>query len=396
MKHTQSVFKFTLCLAALLSLILLPFARQADAHAYSAGYTTLELTQAAVEMTYSLDVLSVIELTGGDANGNGRLEAAEFQAVKASLLDLLKEHLSLQINNQPQAWKQVTGFGQTGEAAQDKVVLQASSAPASASQSLSLTDSLYSQDSAANYVDLLTVKYGDSKNTQALSGKYRVWSMQLSEQDYAALAPAASSAADSADGGAEHSQSEASGSEDAISGWYSFFTLGMNHILSGYDHLLFLFSLLIARQTFKQYAAMITAFTIAHSITLTLTVLGIVNVPPAIVEPAIALSICFVAVDNIVRKKVSHRWVLTFLFGLIHGMGFADILKEMNLPKSQLAVDLLSFNLGIEAVQITLVAILLPLLGLLHRWKFSRRVVLTGSSAAFLLGGIWLIQRLVA
>lgn len=394
MKQTQPVFKFALCLAALLSL-LLPFARQADAHAYSAGFTTLNLAQSAVEMTYSLDVLSVIELTGGDANRNGRLEVEEFQAVKASLLELLKEHLRLQINNQPQAWQQVTGFEHTGEAAQDKVALKVSYPPATASQTLSLTDSLYSQDSAANYVDLLTVNYGDSKNTQALSGKYREWSMQLSEQDYAALASSASSRAGANDGTA-HSGGEASGSEDVISGWYSFFTLGMNHILSGYDHLLFLFSLLIARQTFKQYAAMITAFTVAHSITLTLTVLGIVNVPPNIVEPAIALSICFVAVDNIVRKNVSHRWVLTFLFGLIHGMGFADILKEMQLPKSQLAVDLLSFNLGIEAVQITLVALLLPLLGFLHRWKFSRRVVLTGSSAALLLGGIWLIQRLVA
>ncbi|MNN59260.1 hypothetical protein D3C81_1743640 [compost metagenome] len=159
--------------------------------------------------------------------------------------------------------------------------------------------------------------------------------------------------------------------------------------------MLFLFSLLIARQTFKQYAAMITAFTIAHSITLTLTVLGIVNISPRIVEPAIALSICFVAVDNMLRNEVSYRWVLTFLFGLIHGMGFADILKEMNLPKSQLAVDLISFNLGIETVQVILIAILLPLLGLLHRWRFSRRAVLAGSFLAFLLGAVWLVQRLV-
>lgn len=167
----------------------------------------------------------------------------------------------------------------------------------------------------------------------------------------------------------------------------------MNHILSGYDHLLFLFSLVVARQTFKQYTGMITAFTIAHSITLSLTVLGIIDVSPRIVEPAIALSICFVAIDNIIRKQVSHRWVLTFFFGLIHGMGFADILKGMNLPKSQLAVDLLSFNLGIEVVQITLVGVALPLLMMMHKWKFSRNAVIAGSALAFVLGGIWLSQR---
>ena len=121
---------------------------------------------------------------------------------------------------------------------------------------------------------------------------------------------------------------------DSTSGWFSFLKLGMNHILTGYDHLLFLLSLLIARQTFKQIATTITAFTIAHSITLTLTVLGMIDVPSSFVEPAIALSICYVALENIFRQKISYRWVITFVFGLIHGMGFADILKEMNIPKN--------------------------------------------------------------
>ncbi|NOU98731.1 HupE/UreJ family protein [Paenibacillus planticolens] len=178
-----------------------------------------------------------------------------------------------------------------------------------------------------------------------------------------------------------------------MSGWYSFFNLGMEHILGGYDHLLFLFSLIIASQKFKQYASMITAFTIAHSITLTLTVLGIIHVPAWFVEPMIALSICFVAVDNVVRKQVNYRWVITFLFGLIHGMGFADLLVEMNLPKAQLATALISFNLGIETVQITIVGVLFPLLLLLHRWKFSKHAVYAGSIVAFVLGAIWLGER---
>ncbi len=170
----------------------------------------------------------------------------------------------------------------------------------------------------------------------------------------------------------------------------------MNHILSGYDHLLFLLSLLIARQSFKQFVKVITAFTIAHSLTLTLTVLGLIHVPTSIVEPAIAISICYVALENIFRKSVSYRWVLTFLFGLIHGMGFADILTEMNIPKGALAIDLASFNIGIEIIQLAIVIILSPLLILLHRSKISRKVIVSISTIAFLLGGIWLIERLLA
>ncbi|MFC3747164.1 HupE/UreJ family protein [Paenibacillus sp. GCM10012306] len=383
MIRIHSALKFSCCLVLALVILLIPFERQVDAHAYSAGYTTVTLTQSALEMTYALDDLSVIELIGGDDNKNGKLEASEFAAVKDLLEALLQENLLILINNKPQEWTQVHSLTLEQESGAEKAVLKVSFPPVQATQSVSLTDHLYSQDAAANYVNLLTIHYGSSNTTQALSGKYREWSMVLSDKDYAGLPQDL------------QITSEGSDSTEVLSGWFSFFKLGMNHILSGYDHLLFLFSLLLARQTFKQYAAMITAFTVAHSITLTLTVLGIISLSPRIVEPAIALSICFVAIDNMIRKEVSYRWVLTFLFGLIHGMGFADILTEMELPKSQLAVDLVSFNLGIEAVQVILIAILLPVLGLLHKWRFSRRAVLAGSSIAFLLGGVWLLQRLV-
>ncbi|MFF2907827.1 HupE/UreJ family protein [Paenibacillus sp. NPDC057934] len=383
MIRIHAALKYSCCLVLALIILLIPFEQKVDAHAYSAGYTTITLTQSALEMTYALDDLSVIELIGGDTNKNGKLEGGEFSAVKDRLESLLKENLLLLINSEPQEWTQVHSLTLEQESGTEKAVLKVSFPPVQATQSVSLTDHLYSQDSSANYVNLLTIHYGSSNTTQALSGKYRDWVMQLSDKDYAALPQNV------------QLTPEASDSTEVLSGWFSFFKLGMNHILSGYDHLLFLFSLLLARQTFKQYAAMITAFTIAHSITLTLTVLGIISLSPRIVEPAIALSICFVAVDNIIRKEVSYRWVLTFLFGLIHGMGFADILTEMQLPKSQLAVDLVSFNLGIEAVQVILIAILLPVLGLLHKWRFSRRAVLAGSSVAFLLGGVWLLQRLV-
>ncbi|WP_162309374.1 HupE/UreJ family protein [Cohnella abietis] len=369
-------------------LVLIVFSssteQKAEAHAYSASYTKLDFTKASIEMTYALDELSVIELTNGDSNNNGILELEEFNAVKDQFLVLLKNDIKLEINKEAQNWT-VESFTINREGDTAKAILKVAFPPTLASQTVSLTDNLYVKDKVtANYVDLVTINYGEKTSTSALSGNYRVWSMQMSDHIYDALRQDPQSQS--------NSNEDASGSEQ-ISGWFSFFKLGMTHILEGYDHLLFLFSLLIARQTFKQYATMITAFTIAHSITLSLTVLGFINVPGWFVEPAIALSICYVAVENIVRKKVSYRWVLTFLFGLIHGMGFADILSEMDIPRSELATDLISFNLGIETIQVTLVAILLLPLVLLHRWKFSRRAVISGSAIAFILGAYWLVSR---
>ncbi|NQX59873.1 HupE/UreJ family protein [Paenibacillus qinlingensis] len=367
--RNASVLRSILCSLALVAALVFPFKQAAYAHAYSAGYTTLKLTQSQTEMIYSLDELSVIELLNGDANSDNKLDQEEFDAVKEKMEVKLKENLTLNINGEPKAWTQVESLGLEQQGDVTKLVLKAIYPPVSPSMTITFIDNLYTNDAKTNYVNLLTIQHGDQKSTEALSGNFRTWNMTVTEKDFES----------------EHT--------NVIDGWFSFLKLGMSHIWGGYDHLLFLFSLLIARQTLKQYATMITAFTIAHSCTLTLTVLGIINVPPMIVEPAIALSICYVAFDNIRRPSVSHRWVLTFLFGLIHGMGFADILKEMNIPRSELAVDLISFNLGIETVQIIIVGLLVPLLYVMHRYKYARRIVVASSSVALILGAIWLLKR---
>src|SRR5690606_8334711 len=107
-----------------------------------------------------------------------------------------------------------------------------------------------------------------------------------------------------------------------------------------------------------------------------------------------ALSICYVAADNLIRKKpVASRWVPIFIFGLIHGMGFADLLKEMQIPNSELALALFSFNVCIEVIQLAIAALFWPLLLFLHRWKYSPQTVMAGSAVALLLGGAWLVER---
>ncbi|KAB2333300.1 HupE/UreJ family protein [Cytobacillus depressus] len=387
--------RFMISIAIMLFAFLFPAMQSVDAHPYSASYTTLQLTKSYTKMTYALDELSVIELTKGDLNQNGMLEQEEFDAVRDQFIETLKENITLRMNGEEKSWTSVESVTLDRKGSDTQIILSVIYPPVSESQSVSLKDDLYVGDSKTNYANLLTIHYGEQTSTAAISGNHRAWAMQLTDEDYAGLKQDDQTQPKVESKQTNEVEKTASDTEKTTSGWLSFFTLGMNHILEGFDHLLFLFSLLIARQTFKQYAAVITSFTIAHSLTLTLTVLGWIDLSPKIVEPLIALSICYVAIDNLIRKNVSYRWILTFVFGLVHGMGFADILKEMNIPKSEQAVNLASFNIGIETVQLGIVIFLLPLLGILHRWKYSRRVIFIGSILTFVLGAIWFVERVL-
>jgi hydrogenase/urease accessory protein HupE len=155
----------------------------------------------------------------------------------------------------------------------------------------------------------------------------------------------------------------------------SFLLLGVEHILTGYDHILFLISLLIMGGSLNYLLKIVTAFTVSHSITLSLAVLNIFTLPSQIVESAIPLTIIYVAVENLRRQKVRGRWLLTFAFGLIHGLGFAGILKEINIPHSNLAVSLASFNIGVEIGQIAIVCIAALILRYLYKkpWELTFR-----------------------
>ncbi|WP_186446237.1 HupE/UreJ family protein [Paenibacillus cremeus] len=178
---------------------------------------------------------------------------------------------------------------------------------------------------------------------------------------------------------------------------WNYFMLGIEHILSGYDHLLFLLSLLLIARRMSEVVKIVTAFTIAHSITLVLAAMEIIKPPGAWVETGIALTICYVAVENIVVRSSRLRWVLTFAFGLIHGMGFASALGEIGLPKMYFATSLASFNLGVEAGQLSIVVLVLPLLLRLQRFDWYRKVIVVGGSVViFLLAAYWALERLEA
>lgn len=174
-----------------------------------------------------------------------------------------------------------------------------------------------------------------------------------------------------------------------------FLPIGIEHILFGYDHLLFLFALLFTVKTFSEIAKIVTSFTVAHSITLSLATLNVIQISPTIVEPLIALSIVFVGLENLFRKKIEKRWILTYFFGLIHGFGFATALQEIGIGTGiGVAIPLLSFNLGVEIGQIAVVLLILPILWKLHKSSFYlTRIVPIGSVLVALAGFYWLIER---
>ncbi len=173
----------------------------------------------------------------------------------------------------------------------------------------------------------------------------------------------------------------------------SFIVLGIAHIVTGWDHLIFLLTLLVVAASAGRVLQLVTAFTIAHSITLGLTALRIIGPPAAIVESVIAASIIYVAIENVAVKEVKWRWALVFAFGLVHGMGFGGVLLEMDLARPAMA--LLGFNLGVEFGQLAIVALAYPLLVLLRRREdFYRRYFVRGlSGAAAAAGVVWLIER---
>jgi|GEM_PF-1343130 len=174
----------------------------------------------------------------------------------------------------------------------------------------------------------------------------------------------------------------------------SFLLLGIEHILTGYDHIAFLVGLIVIGLTTREVLKIITAFTVAHSITLLLAALQIVRLDSRLVESVIALSICYIALENLFKKKVRYRWLITFCFGLVHGFGFAGALQELIVGKANLVLSVVSFNLGVEAGQLMIFIVLLPVLHLLKQKMEFRKVTTGVSLAIFLLGLTWLIERL--
>jgi hypothetical protein len=186
---------------------------------------------------------------------------------------------------------------------------------------------------------------------------------------------------------------------------------GVWHIWIGYDHILFLLSLLLPavllrragqwepaptlKGSFVEVVKVVTAFTLAHSITLSLAALGVVSLPSRLVESVIAASVVLAALNNLRGTIEGKRWVMAFVFGLIHGFGFASVLADLGLPQNALVLALVGFNVGVELGQLAIVAVFLPIAFALRRtWFYRVGVLMGGSILVAILASWWLAQRL--
>lgn len=208
-----------------------------------------------------------------------------------------------------------------------------------------------------------------------------------------------------------HSRFDASIQAD--SWWRTLVTFvreGTFHIASGYDHILFLLTLLlpaVLRREDKAWHAVrefkpalsdivkiVTAFTIAHSVTLSLAVMGVINLPSRWVETLIAVSVVIVALNNLYPLLTGKRWLVAFGFGLIHGLGFASVLSDVGLESGSLVISLIGFNLGVELGQLAIVLVCMPLAyALRSTWFYQKLVFRTGSVVVALLATVWAFQR---
>lgn len=176
---------------------------------------------------------------------------------------------------------------------------------------------------------------------------------------------------------------------------FRFIKIGIFHILTGYDHVLFIIAFILVVTGMKDLLKITISFTVAHSITLILSALQLMTLTSRVVEPLIALSISYMALENLKKEqRISRKWKVTFFFGLIHGLGFAGILKEIKIPEQHFLTSLLSFNIGVELGQIFILLVAVPIIKYIHKTHYEKRFVRIFSSLIILAGLFLFLSRI--
>jgi hypothetical protein len=360
---------------ALLAALLLIFATASIAHKPSDSYLTLERDGAALRGQWDIALRDLDAAITLDANGDGEITWGEVRAKNAAIRDYALSRLDISSSG--------------------------------AACPLQVGEMLIDEHSDGAYA-VLPLAATCSKQEGLLAVDYRL----LFDVD-----PTHRGLLQYVENGHSHSaifasatRTQALGAGTAWQQLVAYVHEGVWHIWLGFDHILFLLSLLLPavllrrgaawqpaesfRAAFWDVARIVTAFTVAHSITLTLAALEIVALPSRWVESAIALSVVLAAVNN-VYPLVSHgRWLAAFAFGLIHGFGFAGALRDLGLPSGSLALSLFGFNVGVELGQLAIVAVFLPLAFQLRAtWTYQRVVLAGGSALIATVAGIWLVER---
>ncbi len=349
------------------------------AHEQSVSYVTIIVAPGdsgrteTVETEIAFRPSAAVKGLGLDVNQNGRIDDAEISAGAPAALLYLSEHVSLSADYTALSLQPVDAARRQDEEGRDMIAFRLSTPldklPAELAVQIDFSDRL-----GGEHLNLVKVISNTGGTDQAGPTGERV--------QQAVLAP------------------DEPGTRFPVGGKMPFFAqigtfvwLGVEHIFLGYDHIMFLLALILLGGRMKNLVKIVTAFTVAHSLTLILAALGVVALPPRLIEAGIALSIAYVAAENFWLREANHRWMLTFFFGLVHGFGFANVLRDLGLPSRGLIASLLSFNVGVELGQICIVAILFPVILWLSKRTFQRKVVLVFSGIIFLFGAGWFIER---
>lgn len=352
-----------LCSAA----AMLGLSGQAAAHLMPAGQGAVRLVG---DSAYAVVSIPVTVLSGFDDNADGLIDPVEINAYRASLEAQISARLQLSNGEQPGKLifsdLLLSHVGEGMAKASDNVVAVRRYQWSGAVESLQMRANLFDVPATADQQLVMRVLRGDKTDAAVLS-KHRT--------EYRFF------------GGLWHTL-------------WSFIATGMEHILLGADHLMFLLTVLVVGVGWRYWLAVITSFTVAHSITLTLAALDVVKVPSTVVEPLIAASIVLLAIDNLRRGQAAarHKVPLVFGCGLLHGLGIASALTEAGLSEGNRVIGLLGFNLGVEIGQMLFVGAMLALLWFVRRTfrtDVQEKMVLACSLVAAFAGAGWMVQRLV-
>lgn len=346
-------------LLLLLLLLQLGWSRPAQAHWADMAAMEFDATDTTAQASLTLPTPF---FAAADANRDGTLSSQELQAHQAEILALLQAHITLEINHQP-----------VPLALQARAGILPVTAPVRGVTNLTLS---WQWTHRAQFMtlryDLFPPEAPLAHCLVSVTAQGRVASLIFDRQ---------------------HARQELIapplGQQIA-----SFMRMGLEHILTGYDHLLFLFALLLASSRLKYLLKIVTAFTLAHSLTLSLAVLNLVQAPARWVESLIAASIMYVVAVEVLWKRKETPWYVVSGFGLVHGLGFASILRDMSLPTTQLVTALVSFNLGIEAGQLLIVLLFWALLYTLsQKVKSYPRLQTSCAVVILLIAGYWFVSR---
>lgn len=365
---------------ALLLALALP---AAWAHKPSDSYLTIEIKAATIEGRWDIALRDLDFALTLDADGNGELTWGEVRARHADIAAYAREHLRVTADDKPctlDVGAQQIDEHTDGNYSVLPLTLTCEALSQGTPARVALTYTLFA-DLDPQHRGLLNLVARGASRTAVLGPQQATQSFELGE----------------------------------LSRWRQFTDYvreGVGHIWIGIDHILFLLSLLLPSvlvwqaaskkwqavnrfgEAFVDVLKVVTAFTLAHSITLSLAALGVIELPSRLVESVIAASIIVAALNNIWPRVIGRLWMVAFGFGLMHGFGFASVLADLGLPRDALVLALVGFNVGVELGQLAIVIVFLPLAYALRRSAFYRRWVMVGGSVVIsLLAAVWLVER---